>query len=154
MDEKLRAISQRAAFPHYTSTNFCSPSSSSILHSNKPTDPTRPGNSTDDVPTQALPVLTMFCYLNIRGLVPQTVPSKVPYIKDELSTYSAAIFPLTETWLTKSHLAAVLHIDGYSIFRQDRQRKKAKSGRNRGGCTWGTIAPLVQKLCLTSAVRQ
>ena len=68
----------------------------------------------------------MFSYLNIRGLVPQTVPSKVPYIKDELLTTSAAIFALTETWLTESHLAAEVHINGYSIFRQDRQRRKVK----------------------------
>ena len=40
---------------------------------------------------------------------------------------------MTETWLTNSHLAAELQIDGYSIFRQDRQRKKAKFGRSSGG---------------------
>ena len=75
----------------------------------------------------------MFSYLNIRGLIPQTVPSKVPYVTDELISTSAAFFAMTETWLTNSHLAAELQIDGYSIFRQDRQRKKAKFGRSSGG---------------------
>ena len=75
----------------------------------------------------------MFSYLNIRGLVPRTVPSKVPYIKDELLTTSAIFFVLTETWLTESHLAAEVNINGYSIFRQDRQRRKVKSGRDSGG---------------------
>ena len=57
----------------------------------------------------------------------------MPYIKDELSTTSAAFFVLTETWLTTSHLAAEIHISGYSVFRQDRQRRRVKSGRDSGG---------------------
>ena len=109
-----------------------SPTRSTQLPPNS-NDPPRPGNSSADVPTPAPPVLTMFSYLNIRGLIPQTVPSKVPYVTDELISTSAAFFAMTETWLTNSHLAAELQIDGYSIFRQDRQRKKAKFGRSSGG---------------------
>ena len=75
----------------------------------------------------------MFSYLNIRGLTPQTVPSKVPYVKDELYDSSAIVFCLTETWLNESHLDAEVYIDGYSIIRQDRIRKKAKTGRSSGG---------------------
>ena len=40
----------------------------------------------------------MFRSLNIRGLIPQTVPSKVPYIENELIESSAIAFGLTETW--------------------------------------------------------
>ena len=75
----------------------------------------------------------MFSYLNIRGLIPQTVPSKVPYVRDELIESSAIAFAITETWLNKSHLDAELKIDGYTIKRKDRVRKKAKAGRSSGG---------------------
>ena len=75
----------------------------------------------------------MFQYQNIRGLVPQTVPSKVPTIKDELSESSAISFSLTETWLTKSHLEAELKIEGYTIKRKDRSDRKVKHGRSSGG---------------------
>lgn len=75
----------------------------------------------------------MFSYLNIRGLIPQTVPSKIPYIKDDLSESSAMAFALTETWLTNSHLEAELKIEGYTIKRSDRTRRKARRGRSSGG---------------------
>jgi len=75
----------------------------------------------------------MFSYLNIRGLIPQTVPSKVPYIRDELYDSSAIAFAVTETWLNNSHLEAELSIDGYSIKRKDRVRRKSKTGRSSGG---------------------
>ena len=39
---------------------------------------------------------------------------------------------LTETWL-REHLDAEVCIDGYSIFRTDRDRKKKRRGRNSGG---------------------
>ena len=39
---------------------------------------------------------------------------------------------LTETWL-RDHLDAELCIDGYTIFRTDRDRKKKRRGRNSGG---------------------
>ena len=75
----------------------------------------------------------MFGYLNIRGLIPQTVPSKVPYINDELIDSNTIAFALTETWLNPSHLEAELKIEGYTIKRLDRSRSKAKRGRSSGG---------------------
>ena len=71
--------------------------------------------------------------MNIRGLLPQTVPSKVPYIKDLLDQSSPAAFALTETWLNESHLDAETHIEGYVLLRSDRIRKKATHGRSSGG---------------------
>ena len=71
--------------------------------------------------------------MNIRGLIPQTVPSKVPYIKDILDESSAGTFALTETWLNESHLDAETHIKGYVLFRADRIRKKSSHGRSSGG---------------------
>ena len=75
----------------------------------------------------------MFSYLNIRGLLPQTVPSKVPFVQDELYDSSAIVFALTETWLNDTHLDAELNISGYTLMRQDRIRKKRKAGRSSGG---------------------
>ena len=75
----------------------------------------------------------MFSCLNIRGLLPQTVPSKIPYIKDIIDESTPIAFALTETWLNDSHLSAETHIDGYSLFKTDRQRKKATRGRSSGG---------------------
>ena len=108
---------------------ICSPPCSNDLLPNRSSDPSIPG----DPPTNTAPLLTKFSYLNIRGLIPQTVPSKVPYINDELDSTSATVIALTETWLNQSHLEAELCVEGYSIFRKDRTRKKAKSGRSSGG---------------------
>ena len=94
-------------------------------------DPFGDPSSTSGV--SAPPILSMFSYLNIRGLVPQTVPSKVPYIKDELDDTSGVAFAVTETWLNDTHLDAELYIDGYSLFRKDRIRKKSKSTRSSSG---------------------
>ena len=70
--------------------------------------------------------------MNIRGLVPRTVPSKVPYIMDLLYDSSLLAFALTETWLD-DHKDAELHIPGYSLYRQDRIRPRSKRGRSSGG---------------------
>ena len=75
----------------------------------------------------------MFRSLNIRGLIPQTVPSKVPYIENELIESSAIAFGLTETWLNKTHLQAETKIEGYELHRSDRQGRLAKKGRSSGG---------------------
>ena len=66
-------------------------------------------------------------------VIPQTVPSKVPIIKDELIESHAISFSLTETWLTKSHLEAELRIEGYTIKRKDRCGRKVTHGRSSGG---------------------
>ena len=75
------------------------------------------------------PALTLFNYINIRGLIPQTVPSKVPYIQDILTDTNSAAYMLTETWLND----AESKINGYSLFRMDRNRKKVNKGRSSGG---------------------
>ena len=75
----------------------------------------------------------MFSYMNIRGLLPQTVPSKVPYIKDILDESSHAAFALTESWLNKTHQSAETHIEGYVLLNADRKRKKSNQGRSSGG---------------------
>ena len=76
-------------------------------------------------------LMTLSC-MNVRGLVPRTVPSKIPYISDLLKESSQLAFALTETWLS-DHNAAELHIPGYSLYRQDRTRRRSKRGRDSGG---------------------
>ena len=83
------------------------------------------GNATTSIET--------FTILNIRGLKPQTVPSKVPYIQDLLQHRKQLFMALTETWL-KDHLDAELAVEGYTILRQDCIRQKVHvRGRNYGG---------------------
>ena len=76
--------------------------------------------------------LTTFSLMNIRGLVPRTVPSKIPYIRDLLNESSQLAFGLTETWLSE-HSPAELHIPGYTLYRQDRIRTRSRRGRDSGG---------------------
>ena len=71
--------------------------------------------------------------MNIRGLIPQTVPTKVPYIKDLLLDEGQFAFALTETWLTDNHNDAECHIPGYTLYRQDRKRQRSGRGRSSGG---------------------
>ena len=71
--------------------------------------------------------------LNIRGLKPRTVPSKVPYIGDLLTHTNQLFFALTETWL-KDQLDAEIKIDEYQVFRSDCQKTRTRGfGRDRGG---------------------
>ena len=71
--------------------------------------------------------------LNIRGLIPKTVPSKVPYIGNLLLYEGQLAFALTETWLTADHNDAECYIPGYTLYRQDRKRQRSGRGRNSGG---------------------
>lgn len=77
----------------------------------------------------------MNCYslFNVQGLCPQTKLSKVSYIKDTLYEKNLTFIALTETWLSDQHLQAELDIAGYTMFRADRNREKAKHGRHGGG---------------------
>ena len=77
-------------------------------------------------------LLNTFSLFNVQGLKPQTVQSSVPYISDLLKENNQLFMALTETWLHK-HTNAEISIDGYTIFRSDRKRKKAKRGRYSGG---------------------
>lgn len=69
--------------------------------------------------------------MNIQGLKPRTVPSKIPFIREILYDKDQVLFALTETWLY-DHLPGELQISGYTLFRQDRCRTK-KRGRSSGG---------------------
>ena len=71
-------------------------------------------------------------YINIQGLCPQTVPSKVPYLEG-LAESRPLFFGLSETWLNQSYLAAELEVEGYTIFRKDSSRQKSRRGRQAGG---------------------
>ena len=70
--------------------------------------------------------------MNIQGLCPQTVPSKVPFIDDSLRSENQLFIGLSETWL-QSHKDAELNIEGYTLFRCDSPRQKKKFGRLAGG---------------------
>lgn len=69
---------------------------------------------------------------NVQGLQPRTVPSKVPYVQDLLHDHDQMFMVLTETWL-REHEDAELKIKGYSLFRQDRLRKRRRRSRDSGG---------------------
>ena len=69
---------------------------------------------------------------NIQGLRPRTGPSKVPYVRDLLHDHNQMSMVLTETWL-REHKDAELQIDGYSLFRQDRQRNRRWRGKDSRG---------------------
>ena len=74
--------------------------------------------------------MNTFSFFNIQGLCPQTRPSKVTYIEEQLNEHDKLFVALTETWLnSKEHLEAELDIDGYRLFRSDRNRPKPKHGR-------------------------
>ena len=76
--------------------------------------------------------LSHFSVLNIHGLKPQTVPSKVPYIESLLKEKNQLFMGLTETWL-KGHTQAELRIDGYRLYRADRTGRVHTQGRYSGG---------------------
>ena len=59
-------------------------------------------------------VLNHFSFLNIHGLKPKTVQSKILYVNDLLKEQDQLFIGLTETWLN-NHLDAELSINGYRI---------------------------------------
>ena len=70
--------------------------------------------------------------MNVQGLAPQTVQSKVPFISDSITHDKQLFIGLSETWL-KSHKDAEVDIEGYTIFRCDSSRKRSRRGRETGG---------------------
>ena len=68
--------------------------------------------------------------MNIQGLVPKTVSSKIPYVKDLLTSGKQLFIGLSETWL-KDHKEAELSIPNYTPFRADRIRQKKRPGKGR-----------------------
>ena len=81
---------------------------------------------------QSANMLSSFSYFNVQGLAPQTKPSKVPFISDQLHNNNQLFIGLTETWLY-NQLDAELHINNYTLHRTDSNRKKSKHGRFGGG---------------------
>ena len=74
--------------------------------------------------------------MNIQGLKPKTVQSKVPFVEDVLKENNKLLIGLTETWL-KDQKEGELNIDGYSLQRGDRERKKlTNKGRDSGGAAF------------------
>ena len=65
--------------------------------------------------------------MNIRGLIPRTVPTKVPSIANLCCDEAHLDFALTETWLA-DHNDAKTQITGYSMYRQDRKRLRSGKG--------------------------
>ena len=76
--------------------------------------------------------MNFFSYVNIHGLKPKTVASKVPFIADLISENNQLFIGLSETWL-KNHKEAELTIKGYKLHRADRSRSKSTKGRDSGG---------------------
>ena len=94
-------------------------------------DPRR-NQPTDGLDAKAPEQLTPFTLFNIQGLKPRTVPTKVPFLQDLLQHNKQFFVALTETWL-REHLYAELHVDGYTILRQDRLcTKRSRQGRDSG----------------------
>ena len=84
-------------------------------------------------PKGECPPITTFSLLNVRGLKPRSVPSKVPFISDILHDTSQIFIGITETWLN-DHQDAEIHIKGNTLFRQDRTcQKRNKHSRDSGG---------------------
>ena len=77
-------------------------------------------------------VLNYFSVFNVQGVRPQTVQSSVPYVKDRLVEKHQLFMALTETWL-HNHTDGEVYIEGYTLFRSDRIRKKARRGSFSGG---------------------
>ena len=57
----------------------------------------------------------MFKILNIHYLVPQTVPTKVPFLQDELESSCYITISLTGTWLEDAHGEGEPHTPGYTF---------------------------------------
>ena len=75
--------------------------------------------------SKSLLPLTNIALLNIQGLKPRTIPSKVPFIQDLLIDDKLLFIALTETWL-RDHLDAEVNVEGYKLFCQDRIRTRFK----------------------------
>ena len=70
---------------------------------------------------------------NIQGLIPKTLISKVPLVRDILYEKKSLFMALTETWL-HDHKEAEMLIDGYAIKTCNRNIKgRSLKGRCSGG---------------------
>ena len=70
---------------------------------------------------------------SVRKILKTKVPTKVPFIGDELHHSNQLFYALTETWLNEQKDAEI-HIEGYQIYRSDCSVKRiGNRGRDRGG---------------------
>ena len=74
-------------------------------------------------------ILTKISLMNNRGLIPRTLPTKVPYIANLLCDEAQLAFALTETWLA-DHSDAETQITGYTMYCQD--QKRLRLGKKNG----------------------
>ena len=135
MDASSHAnVSPIPTAPAIQSTNFqpaATPTISESSNANVAHNSSEPANESNISPATNH-CLSHFSLVNIAGLKPQTVPSKVPYIEDLLKDKNQLFVVLTETWL-KNHKQAELNIDGYSLYRADRKGRAYTRGRYSGG---------------------
>ena len=108
-----------------------SPTISESSNANVSHNPSKPCTAPNSLPATNH-CLSHFSLVNIAGLKPQSVPSKVAYIEDLLKDKNQLFVALTETWL-KNHKQAELNIDGYSLYRADRKGRAHTRGRYSGG---------------------
>lgn len=113
-----------------TSTNLISNTISNSTHTNTKTST----KSTTSKPIQSNPLsINNFAFFNVQGICPQTVQSKVPFIKNNICNKNLLFLGLSETWLHKGHMEAELKIENFTLFRCDSSRKKRNRGRYTGG---------------------
>ncbi|XP_066933083.1 uncharacterized protein [Clytia hemisphaerica] len=115
-------------------------SSSPSADANLSNTPVSYANCTDDqansspskLQSNSVPIINNFAFFNVQGLCPQTVPSKVPFIENNICHKSLLFVGLSETWLN-NHKDAELKVEGYTLFKCDSSRKKKSRGRATGG---------------------
>ncbi|XP_066935006.1 uncharacterized protein [Clytia hemisphaerica] len=112
--------------------------------------------------SNSVPIINNFAFFKVQGLCPQTVPSKVPFIENNICHKSLLFVGLSETWLN-NHKDAEIKV-GYTLFKCDSSRKKKSRGRATGGVCfyirddiaasreiiYSLKSPSVQLLCVYS----
>lgn len=91
-----------------------------------------PPTEYEHAPTCPTNSINYFTFMNIQGLKPETVPSKIPFLSDILDNKNQLFIGLSETWI-HNHLEGELQIDGYKMFRADSSQRKENRGRATGG---------------------
>ncbi|XP_066936771.1 uncharacterized protein [Clytia hemisphaerica] len=89
-------------------------------------------SSPSKLQSNSVPIINNFAFFNVQGLCPQTVPSKVPFIENNICHKSLLFVGLSETWFN-NHKDAELKVEGYTLFKCDSSRKKKSRGRATGG---------------------
>ena len=84
-------------------------------------------------------------YLNIRGLYLLSNRTKVQYLHDRAKTSNCSMILITESWLTPDILDAEVSIQGYTLYRADRE------DRTHGGCAAWIRNDLTTQLVLSQS---